>query len=365
MTRREREILNIIIDNPLISQGELADKLGIARSSIAVHISNLMKQGYIVGKGYITRTNPYVVVVGGLNIDIVGSPHKKIIHRDSNPGKVTRNLGGVGRNIAHNICLLGIDVRLLTAFGDDLHAADIAASCGNLGIDISNALQIPGEATSTYLCVNDSNGDMAVGISDMDIYKYVTPEYLSSKQKQLEQAHVIIVDTNIPEESINWICNNCSAPVFVDPVSTTKALKIKKCLGKINTLKPNRIEAEILSGIKINDNRSLDQAVDALLSTGLERVFISLGADGVYAADHNERIKIPCYKTKYVSMTGCGDAFMGGIVWAYLQGSKLREAALAGNAAASLSIESKENVNPVLDEDLLRTRINCFYSKIA
>ena len=53
MTQRERQILRWIEENPLISQQELADKAGIARSSVAVHISNLMKKGHIAGKGYI------------------------------------------------------------------------------------------------------------------------------------------------------------------------------------------------------------------------------------------------------------------------------------------------------------------------
>ena len=61
MTQRERQILKWIEENPLISQQELADKAGIARSSVAVHISNLMKQGHIAGKGYIVRTAPYAV----------------------------------------------------------------------------------------------------------------------------------------------------------------------------------------------------------------------------------------------------------------------------------------------------------------
>ena len=47
MTQRERQLLNWIEENPLISQQELADKAGITRSSVAVHISNLMKKGYI------------------------------------------------------------------------------------------------------------------------------------------------------------------------------------------------------------------------------------------------------------------------------------------------------------------------------
>ena len=58
MTQRERQLLNWIEENPLISQQELADKAGITRSSVAVHISNLMKKGYITGKGYIVHTAP-------------------------------------------------------------------------------------------------------------------------------------------------------------------------------------------------------------------------------------------------------------------------------------------------------------------
>ena len=70
MTKRERQILEWIRENPAISQQELAEKAGITRSSAAVHISNLMKKGYIVGRGYLLRTAPYIVVVCGVNVDI-------------------------------------------------------------------------------------------------------------------------------------------------------------------------------------------------------------------------------------------------------------------------------------------------------
>ena len=106
MTQRERQILNWIEENPLISQQELAEKAGITRSSVAVHISNLMKKGYITGKGYIVHTAPYVTVVGGVNMDIGGWPSEVPVDRDSNPGAVRMSLGGVGRNIAHNMSLL-------------------------------------------------------------------------------------------------------------------------------------------------------------------------------------------------------------------------------------------------------------------
>ena len=122
MTQRERQILRWIEENPLISQQELADKAGIARSSVAVHISNLMKKGHIAGKGYIVSSAPYAVVVGGVNMDIGGVSAGPLVPADSNPGAVRMSLGGVGRNIAHNMALLGVDTRLLTAFGDDLYA---------------------------------------------------------------------------------------------------------------------------------------------------------------------------------------------------------------------------------------------------
>ena len=289
MTQRERQLLNWIEENPLISQQELADKAGITRSSVAVHISNLMKKGYISGKGYIIHTAPYVTVVGGVNMDIGGRPARALIPHDSNPGSVHMSLGGVGRNIAHNMSLLDVDVRLLTVFGDDMNAQKIAASCGELGIDISQSPIVPGGRTSTYLFINDEQGDMMLAVSDMDIYRHMTPRVLAARQKLLSASQVIVIDTNIPEESIAWLAENCQVPIFADPVSTAKAVKLKGVLGRLHTLKPNRIEAELLSGVSITDEASLNRAADALLATGLRRVFISLGGDGVFAADHNGR----------------------------------------------------------------------------
>jgi DNA-binding CsgD family transcriptional regulator len=71
MTNREREVLKLIESNPMISQEEIANILEITRSSVAVHISNLMKKGVIVGKGYVlSKEESYICVVGGSNIDI-------------------------------------------------------------------------------------------------------------------------------------------------------------------------------------------------------------------------------------------------------------------------------------------------------
>ena len=357
MTQREAQILQWIRENPMISQQELADRAGITRSSVAVHISNLMKKGYIGGKGYIIRTQPYAVVVGGVNVDIGGTPFGPLVGQDSNPGRVRMSLGGVGRNIAHNMALLGLDVRLVTALGDDMNAQKITTSCIELGIDLAPSLQVPGAATSTYLFLTDEKGDMELAVSDMEIYQHLTPRFLSTKEALLNNARLVVADTNIPAESLAWLAENCKAPLFVDPVSTAKAGKVQPILGRLHTLKPNRIEAELLSGVPITGEESLERCAQALLDTGLHRVFISLGADGVYAADHlGGREHVPCFPARMVNTTGCGDAFMAALAWSWLEGLGLDESARAGLAASAIAMEGEETINPELDVSALRER---------
>ena len=354
MTQRERQILNWIEADPMISQQELANRAGITRSSVAVHISNLMKKGCIAGKGYIVTRSPYVTVVGGMNMDIGGRPYKKLVAKDSNPGAVRMSPGGVGRNIAHNMSLLGLDVRLLTAFGDDVYAQKLAAVCGELGIDISQSPVIPGGHTSTYLFVNDESGDMQLAVSDMDIYDHLTPQVLQSRRQLLDGSQVVVLDTNLPAETVAWVAKHCRAPIFADPVSSAKAEKLRPVLGRLHTLKPNRIEAELLSGVAISDDASLRRAADALLETGLHRVFISLGADGVFAADRSGQVlHLPAPEGNIVSTTGCGDSFMAALAWAYLQGSDLERSARAGLAASTITMASADTINPAMSEEAL------------
>ena len=357
MTQRERQVLQLIEADPLISQQDIAAKLGITRSSVAVHIANLTKKGCIAGRGYVLHAGTYAVVVGGVNVDIGGRSFAPLVASDSNPGRVSVSLGGVGRNIAHNLSLMGTDVRMLTAYGDDLHGERVAASCSELGIDLSHALRIPGGVTSTYLYLADDHGEMALAVSDMEICKKITPAYLSAQLPLLQNAQVVVADANIPMESLQYLADNCTAPLFCDPVSTVKAEKLRPILNRIHTLKPNRLEAELLSGVPIRGVGDVRRAADALLEMGVHRVFISMGAEGVYAAMGQERLHLSNLPGKMVNTTGCGDAFMAALVWAYLEGSDLRSTALSGLAAGSIAMESADTINPAMNAGALRARI--------
>ena len=146
-------------------------------------------------------------------------------------------------------------------------------------------------------------------------------------------------------------------PIFADPVSTAKAERLRPALGRLHTLKPNRLEAELLSGVTITDEASLNRAADALLDAGLRRVFISLGGDGVLAADHSGRVRLPCVEGNMVNTTGCGDAFMAALAWAYLEGTALEDTARAGLAAAAIAMESAETINDAMSAEALADRM--------
>ena len=297
------------------------------------------------------------VVIGGVNVDIGGQPFLPLVVKDSNPGRVTVSFGGVGRNIAHNMSLLGISTEMLTALGDDFYASGIIASCQEAGINISHALRLPGESTSTYLYLNDCDGDMAMAVSDMEICRQITPAYLEPLLPLLESAQVVVFDTNIPEESVVWLTEHCTRPLFADCVSTKKAEKLRPVLGKLHTLKPNRIEAELLSGVHICDGASLRLAAETLLATGLRRVFISLGSEGVVGAEDGKMLRLHCYPTEVKNVTGAGDAFMAALVRAYVERLSLADTMRYASAAASIATESITTINTALSDEAVRSRV--------
>ena len=358
MTNREKEIYDIIAADPLISQEDLAEKLGITRSAAAVHISNLMKKGYIIGKGYIMNEPSYITVFGAVNMDIGGTPDKSLVKEDSNPGRVRTSLGGVGRNIAHNLSLLSNSVKLVTAFGDDDYAKQIIASCNNLKIDIHDSLISRDDVTSTYLYITREDGDMELAINDMSIYRKMTPDFIMSKANLMENGTLVAVDANLPEETITAIAKNTKAPIFAEPVSAAKAYKFKKVLKYIHTITPNILEAEILSDMKIDpDNKaSISAAADKLLSEGVKQVIITMGSNGVYYKNAESEEFLSPVKAKLVNTTGAGDALFAGVATGFCKGLTLGESVRLGMAAAAITMETTETNNKILNYELAANR---------
>ena len=359
MTQRERQLLEWIRENPMISQQELAEKAGITRSSAAVHISSLMKKGYIAGRGYLLREEKYIVVVGGVNMDIGAVSADRLVARDSNPGRVTTSLGGVGRNIAHNLCLLGQQVSMVTVLGQDSFAQSVRDNAAAIGLDLSHSAVIPGGRTGTYLFIAGSDGDMALAVNDMAIYDHITPDFLRQRLEFINRAGLVVVETNLPEASLQWLCQHCTAPLLADPVSTIKAPKLQPVLDRLTALKPNRMEAELLSGVKIETDADAARAAEALLATGLQQVYISLGGDGLYAADRQgHTARVACPAVQVVNATGGGDAVAAALAACITHGRTLEETARLAIGAGALACTSPETIHPGMSWENIRYILN-------
>lgn len=286
----------------------------------------------------------YVCVIGGANIDIIGTPKTKLNAFDSNPGHLKITFGGVARNIAENLKRLGCDVVFITTFGGDDFAISLKRSLEALNIDISHSLTLENERSSVYMCLNDITNDMFIGLSDMDILDKLTPEYLSTKLDVINNATCVIADTNIPN-CLEYLQDNVSVPLFVDTVSAKKTKLIADKLHNIKCLKPNIYEAEILSGMQISSEIDIERAVAEIHKKGIEEVFLTLGDKGAYYSNGSAFGKIDAFKTSAVSTTGAGDSFLAGLIASYCEGMPIRERAQFASAVAAITVSDANTVS--------------------
>ena len=305
------------------------------------------------------RSDSPVYVIGAVNMDMAGTPAGTLRTGDSNPGRIMLSPGGVGRNIAENLRLLGRPVSLITIMGDDPYAALIREHCLNSGIDLQYSFIEPAGRTSVYLCINEQNGDLNVAVSDMAICDELTPAKLEPLLPVLNHGAMVIADANLPEETIAWIAKNVTVPIAADPVSVSKAPRLKPLLSRLTLLKPNVPEAELLTGMTIQGDMNLSRAADALHRLGVRRVYLSLGERGVWVDDVRDGgTLLPCIPGSIVNTTGCGDAFVAAAADAYLTGLSTMEAAKRALAAAAICAEDSSAVNPRLSSEAIDLKLS-------
>lgn len=286
-----------------------------------------------------------ITVIGGINIDIEGCPRRPLVEADSNPGDIAISFGGVGRNIVENVARLGGDVAMVSLTGDDFLGVNARNQLADLGVDVSDIVHVTGYNTGMYLSILNHQKDMALAICNMDILEQITPEFLESKMQKLSQSEIVGVDCNLDFKTLDFITGHLDVPLFLDPVSASKAERVQSIIGRFHTIKPNRIEAEILSGIEIKDETSLRKAGDWFCRQGVRRVFISLGEAGAYYKDEAGEGVIGTVPVQVVSATGAGDAFSAAILMGFIKGMTARDTARLGIACASMALEERTAVN--------------------
>ncbi len=300
------------------------------------------------------KNKKHVCIVGAAIIDLMGFTNHDIKISDSVPGSWKEAPGGVGRNIAENLARLGISTNLITAFGDDPFSKILIADALKSGIELSRCLYINGGKAATFIAILDKANDLHTGIAALDIIQELNVAALEKRLDLLTEANIVIADTNIPEESLRWLSQHPDLPeVYLDLVSMKLAEKVKSFYGNFHSIKANKYEAELLSGITLNNAGDFKLAADKMIHAGLERIFITAGERGVFYADRTTAGWARPVLVEVQNTTGAGDAFMSGMTYASLNGQPIHTCARTGLAAAAIALKSTRAVNPDINEHLL------------
>lgn len=352
MTKREREILELLKKHPLMTQQEIAEKLNITRSGVSAHISNLMASGWILGRAYVLREEEYLTVIGGANRDIVGQPENLLLEKDSNPGKIFVTTGGVGRNICENLTRLGQKTIFFTALGKDEAGEMIEKELSELGTDTSKILWTEGR-TPQYLAIMDEERDLSVAISDMELLEKVNRNYLEKYRDLIEKSKYTVLDTNLSKEALDYLLEEVDSTFVVDSVSTVKALKLKEHLDEIHFLKANIYEAKALSN---NKSKNYLEIAEDLINQGLHSLVITMGSQGSFYKDQEKELFLEARPLKIQNASGAGDSFMAGYTYGLMEDFPLEKRLEFADACARVTLQSDSTgsedyyVNNILKE---------------
>lgn len=152
-------------------------------------------------------SEPYCVVIGGTNIDIQGFCNAAHIEKDSNPGVITRSLGGVGRNIAENLVRLGVRTELITVLGNSPAWEALISRIEHLGIGVSHSPRLADVPLPMYLCILERDGGLVSAVADMRAIERLQIEHLENQDSLLRKAACIIIDGNLPKSLHRMDCS--------------------------------------------------------------------------------------------------------------------------------------------------------------
>jgi len=265
-----------------------------------------------------------VLSVGGMNLDVLADAEDAFREGDSLRGRVHFRAGGVARNVASHLAKTGIQVELLTALGSDENALRLVESCRRDGIGLAFSQRTDAPAP-VYVAVHDRQGEMRCAVNDMRAVESLTPGFLRGCPAFRQPFGAVFLDANLSPECLSAAAEAADAPLVADPVSAVKCERLRAILPRLAALKPNRMEAEALSG----ETEPARQA-KGLLAAGVKAVFISLGAQGVYYADGKSEGLLPAAPLPHAGLTGAGDAMAAGITLGVAKGLPARETAALG-----------------------------------
>ena len=259
-----------------------------------------------------------ITVVGSINLDLVASaPSLPAAGETVTGATLARHPGGKGANQALAAEKLGAEVCLIGRVGDDAMSGEALALLEDFGVDLSGVETDLAAPTGVALIAVDPSGENQIVVA-AGANHLVTPEQLPAR---IETA--LIVQLELPIATVEAAVGRATG--FVCANLAPAAPVSEQLLRRADLIVVNEVEATFYGEI---------------LHHGGGRVVVTQGARG--AEMYHRGVKVAWATPPAivaVDATGAGDAFVGAITVALLEGMEpsdaLRFACAAGAVAAT------------------------------
>ena len=298
-----------------------------------------------------------IACIGGAHIDRHGVLKGPLIPGTSNPGNVTTDFGGVARNVAENLARLGRGVTMVSRVGDDENGAAVVVRLQSLGIDTS-LVSVAARATASYTAILEPNGELVLGLADMDLYDEMVPGApdMALDFARLHDHALWFGDANLPAETIAWLLDRAGAiPVAVDAVSVVKARKLRGLLPRISFLFANLAQAASMAEVESTGDAA--EAARVLHGLGARAGVVTAGAAGIAVWMGDDVRTMAALPAVPRNVTGAGDALIAGTLFGVTESWSLFHAARLGLAAAAITVESGSTTAARLTADVVFAKL--------
>jgi len=314
-----------------------------------------------------TPNSSGVYCLGAMSVDRKFDLLADIVWKTSNPATSSLSVGGVARNIAENLGRLQVDVGLLSLGGFDQDFNYLKEKSQTL-IDMSFVRQVEGFSTCAYNAVLDPEGEMQLGLADMQINEEMNLAWIKEYESVLASARLLIADLNLPTETIVYIlalAKQFNIDLFIIPVSGPKMNRLPGELSSLTWLIVNQDESETFFNRKVQNEEDFACLATLWLETGVKNVVITRGAKpSLYANQLGTWLSFkPPQVQHIVDVTGAGDSYASGIIYGHLQDFDPPTSIRLGMTNSYYTIQSPFTVRQDLTASKLLTQMNVLFAK--
>ena len=255
-----------------------------------------------------------VICIGASFIDELFHAKEELLIATTSEAFVTKTAGGVSRNIAHQLSLLGVPVQLISVFGNDSDGDWLKHTCKQAGVKLDAAITRDG-LSGKYTGILSPDGSLFTAFITNAENRLITPDHLEQNKDLLKTVSYLLADANISTETGEWLLqfsNETSIPFILEPVSVPPARKFRDMnLNGLHLVTPNEDELPVLCQEKAFFTQ---QQVEELLGRGVQNIWLHNGKHGSALYNKEKSITLHAPVIEVVDCTGAGDGSLSGFI---------------------------------------------------